>query len=322
MQNTYLLLLLVLSYNAAKVEPVLDDTVCTACRCYRVKCSRLTSNSDYCVDTYKETCDSPVDIVEELDCNVKCDCCLEGQCYSSSNYYCFMMRTFEFFSMLYFLTISINLFLVNRLYKLFFEVKRQYDPLYFPAEIVKDKLNYHKFEWPLWITRPKGYIDTLSENSHHFKLNALFKEIESVKRIGIRNMVLTISILSFYSVLAIINLYVLFFMLESPFLYGRIAWAQHILHITFYALYIFAYFYAARYKTIFNTKLDNFEKEYRCKVRLVKKYKVFVVNWSGKMPPKIGSKVLMNSNVSSLKSDVVKINAFTEQEDSNLDKNI
>ncbi len=102
--------LLACALRAQAINIYDEDTPCTQCRCYKVKCARLQEPDIDCEDTYLDSCDNQDDITEENDCNLKCDCCLEKQCFNWLTYYCLMYRSFEFSSVMYFLFFSINFF--------------------------------------------------------------------------------------------------------------------------------------------------------------------------------------------------------------------
>ena len=59
-------------------------------------------------------------IHEDDFCNIQCDCCLETKCYKWNDYPCWMFRTYEFMTILYFLVIIVHAFVLLRVYKAFF----------------------------------------------------------------------------------------------------------------------------------------------------------------------------------------------------------
>ena len=117
--------LLLVVIAASSVLANTGQTVkCTKCKCYELKCSRLENPDATCVNKYRDTCDNSEDISEGDFCNIQCDCCLENTCYQWKNYPCIMFRTYEFSNIVYFILITVNAFIIWRLYKTMFSRER------------------------------------------------------------------------------------------------------------------------------------------------------------------------------------------------------
>lgn len=109
-------LLLINSSHQAGVNGV----VCKKCRCYALKCSRLDDPDVSCTNKYRDSCDNAEDVYEGDFCNLQCDCCLQNNCYKWNTYACIIFRTFEFANIMYFILITVNAFILWRLYRKMF----------------------------------------------------------------------------------------------------------------------------------------------------------------------------------------------------------
>ena len=300
-----LLVLMPLNQQINPSLPVFDDTVCEKCRCYRVNCNRLDKPGDSCFDSYKDTCDYPINIVEENDCNVKCDCCLEGQCFHSSAYECIFFRSLAFFSVLYLFATIINYFLFTKMYDSYFLVKRLYRKANFSDRIMKGEKNGFKFKrkFGLWIIRePDTHLQDRWET-----VKILFDSVEGL----IMNARINCSVLGFmfvfYLTLISINLYIWFALVERPFAYMRMAWVQHSLHIVFYLSYLFCHFFFKRYAKELNKKLTEFEEYKGCKVRVYLRQNKFIINWDPVIEQAEDEKEKLIKNEEDGKSDIIDI---------------
>lgn len=254
-------------------------SVCTSCKCYRIKCARMEDITTDCKDTYRDTCASASDIVEENDCNVKCDCCLDGKCLTWSSYYCIMFRSYEFFSVIYILAISANIFLLWRAYKHFFKLYHPYDPSQFSDPTKKDH-SYFKYSQSVWVRRHLESTRGVITDRKVRETVTLFSKIEDLKPLAARNLLIWLAMVALYLIITILDLYVLFFLLDQPYSYGYLSWIQHALHIGFYVFVILGSSKFKSYSKVINTLIDEFEEETSCKVRIVKKLKLFEINWN------------------------------------------
>lgn len=104
------------------VSKFFEESGCSRCECYRVKCSRLNS-AVTCKDEVWGTCDNRIDIVEDSsDCNSKCDCCLNHECFSWKTYQCIMYRSMFFSALFYMFMIVIMFYSMEKLYLLMFNI--------------------------------------------------------------------------------------------------------------------------------------------------------------------------------------------------------
>lgn len=301
-QHYSLTTLLAVWLLAAYVTPT-DTAKCSACSCYKVKCSRIETADIDCDDEYKDTCDYPTDITEANNCNLQCDCCLEGGCYQWNEYNCLIFRTFEFFSVLYFLAISANLFLVWHLFKSFFKLKRPFDKADF-TEPSKANRNYYKFLQTLWIRRYDEVTKKIIPDKKSRDMAALFGRIDKLKPISFRNLVFFMAMANIYVFMTAVSLYVLFGLIEKPLSYGIVAWLQHVGHAVFY---LFMFVLAPRlksYRNSLNELISAFEVENGCKIRIISKLQLLEINWAPR---------LLESKISDSKK-IVKFYKNTDEE--------
>lgn len=281
-RTSFLVFFVLISARVSQTTTTEATATCTACRCYKVKCSRIENADIDCDDDYKPTCDHSSEIVEEKNCQLQCDCCLEGQCYKWSSYNCLIFRTFEFFSVIYFLAISANFFLVWQLFKNFFRLKRSYDKAHF-SEPTKNNRNYYKYVQSLWIRRYREVTKMVIPDKKSRDIAALFVRVENLKPFVFRNLVFFLSVVSIYLVLTGVNLFVLFFLLEKPFIYGVAAWVQHVFHAIFYVTTLAFGFRMKSYRGKVNEVIDAFEVENSCKVRIINKLQLIEINWAPRL---------------------------------------
>lgn len=87
---------------------------CAQCQCYRVKCEEGDRS---CKTLFSNTCDASEDLVDRsvcLELGPRCDCCLEGKCYSAWSYFCYVYQRTDMLNIMFFLLIFVNYFLVRR----------------------------------------------------------------------------------------------------------------------------------------------------------------------------------------------------------------
>lgn len=262
-------------------NPTLDDTICTNCRCYRIKCSINDILENSCVDEFKNICNSS-EIVEENDCNFKCDCCLDGQCLLWKDYNCLMFKSIDFFAVIYFLSISVNFYLLWRFYKNLFWLKQASHKAFF-SQVVKRHKSQYSYTQMLWVRKIANFQAKLTQEKRHKDVSQLFDRIDKVKSVAINNLLVLVFFVSMFCVLTAFDLHVLFFLLEKPFLYGIIGWVQHALHLIFYTLIFLLSFKLKSYRSAVNGVISDFEQEIGCKVHVIRKLRVLEVNWAPKL---------------------------------------
>ena len=281
--DRYLSALLILAAinNSAKSSsdrPAATPNVCRECRCYHIKCSRIENPPENCRETYVDTCDDPAYIVEENDCNIRCDCCLAGQCLVWSNFHCVMFRSHSFFSMIYFIAIGVNLFILWRAYNSFFKVSRPRSSTDFEDPNTADK-TFLKYSQTFWIMRHIESARVMLVDSGDKNAAVLFARIEEAKNLGKKNLAFVLGMIALYFILIAIEFFTLFFLLRYPFSYSYLIWVQHVLNIGFYVFVFVSRAKCPNYRNTINKLLDDFEEEYRCKIRIIKKFKLFEITW-------------------------------------------
>ena len=273
----FLLLAAMISPHDPPKTPTFDDSVCEACRCYRIKCDRLSDPGTNCEDTFKDTCDFAGNIVEEFDCEVKCDCCLKGKCYFRTSYSCMMFRALAFFSVLYFIASVVNFFLITKLFTNYFTLKRIYRKSNFEEKIVKNEDNHFKFKKRFWLWL---VCDPVNQTKDRWEdIRSLFDSVEDQTNKAKINIRVVLVVTLIYIVLVILNIYVWFRLVEEPFIYIKVVWIQHVLHIIFYVLYCLGFFKIERYSEVIKEQISEFEKRQKCAMRIFTRSSSFIVNW-------------------------------------------
>lgn len=277
-----LLIPLLLLISLAKLheppkDPTFDGEVCSACRCYRIKCSRLSNPGITCIDSYKDTCDFSGNIVEEFDCNIKCDCCLKGKCYLRSSYSCMIFRALAFFSVLYFIASVVNFFLITKLFTNYFTLKRLYRKSNFDEKIVKNENNHFKFRKKYWLWLVSDPINETMDKWEEIK--SLFDSVEEQNNKAKNNIRIVLLVILIYIILVGLNIYIWFELVEEPFIYIKVVWVQHVLHIAFYVLYLLGFFRIERYSEAVKEQISLFEKRKKCAMRIYTRSSSFIVNW-------------------------------------------
>ena len=254
---------------------------CTACQCYKVRCSRIENADIDCDEDFEDTCDNSLDIVERDNCHLQCGCCLQGQCYSKSSYYCVIFRTYEFFSVTYFLALSANFFMLWHLYKYFFRLKRPFDKAHF-NELDKDSRDYFRYTQRIWIQRYRGFSKVVIPDKRAKEVAGLFGRIEQLRPLAIRNLSFFLGMVTLCLLMVGISAFVMFFLMDQPILYGKLTWIQHILYGSFYGLSFLVGKQMKSYRDTVNELLGNFEDEKGCKVKIVRNLQLLEINWEPK----------------------------------------
>lgn len=233
-----------------------------------------------------------------------------------------MFRTFEFFSVIYFLAISANFFLVWHLYKSLFRLKRLYDKVNF-LEPSKNNRNYYKYVQSLWIRRYKEMSKKIIPDKKSRDSAAFFGRIEKLKPIAIKHLVFFLMVVIIYLLMVGTSLFVLFFLLEKPLIYGVVAWVQHISHVAFYLLVFVLGARLPSYRKAINDTIDSFEDENDCKVRIINELQLFEINWAPKLfesrisEPKKIAKFLKGDeedNIRGIDSEIIRIKKIDVKE--------
>lgn len=257
-----------------------QSSTCTVCRCYKINCAKLDDTDIDCFDAYKDSCDNSEDITEEDGCNIDCDCCLEGECHSWSSFKCIIYRTYEFSSVLYFILFSVHFFLLWRLKRHFFTVKKKWEVQTNQKEKKGDEQKqFFKYQKLIWIKRHPD-ISKKNQSSEKIKsVVALFGRIEDLRSLAIKNMIVFNIFMLYYLVMSGLNFYVLFTLVDKPLTYFYICWIQHTMLITFWVLLFLLFKKFPSYSKNVIRLLEEFEVERNCKVRLVDKIHFLEINF-------------------------------------------
>ena len=152
-----------------------EESSCSKCNCYRVKCSRLNKESN-CTDEFWGTCDNRIDIQEDSsDCNSKCDCCLNHVCFSWKTYECIIYRSI-FFSALFYMFMMIVMYnSLENLYILMFNINYlEHKEINHNLEKKESDENKSNLDFEKPKEKPKdNQQENMQDRIHHFILNKI-----------------------------------------------------------------------------------------------------------------------------------------------------
>ena len=258
---------------------------CTTCKCYELKCSRLETNDPTCVDKYRDTCDNNEDISEENFCNTQCDCCLETVCYKWQQYECMMFRTYEFSNIVYFILITVNAFILTRLYKAMFsrEQERRLDDPDDEEDEKKLKNNTEiitvKYLGKLAIKKDLRALKRLKEDTANI-ISDFFDEIDKNKGVASKNQIILAGLCFLYLLINGFHLVNIFVMSSKPLTYVYVIWVQHVLLIVFWILVTLVFKKAKLYIVKVRETIKAFEESRKCKITLQEKGNLIDFNFS------------------------------------------
>jgi hypothetical protein len=268
-----LTILLMVGLSLSQTQDI-SKIKCTNCRCYQLKCSRLENYDPTCVDTYRDTCDNNEDITEENFCNTQCDCCLQNQCFVWQNYECMIFRTYEFSNIVYFILITVNAFILTRLYKAMFsrEEDRRLDE---PEEDEEEKklkaanseITSVKFMGRLAIKKDLRALKRLQEDTANI-ISDFFDEVDKHKAVASKNQMILASMCLLYLLLNAFHAVNIFVMSGLPLTYVYVIWIQHLMLIAFWVSITLVFKKATLYIVKVRETIKAFEEAKKCKITL------------------------------------------------------
>ena len=279
--------------------------VCTKCRCYRVDCNRIDQPDIDCDNLYKDSCENPEDITQENDCNLQCDCCLEGACYHWTSYNCIIYRTYEITTVMYFIFFCIHYFVIWRLMKHFFRVRKNWEAKPKRKSILekegkKEEVKYFfKYQQFFWIDyHPENDKKNYDEVTLR-RVKNLFEQISIEKWLARRNLIYFGGVVFWYVGISILNFYVILALPEKPFTFASIVWVQHSTILVLWGALVFGFYRFPTYQAVVVRNLIDFEREYDCKIRIVHKIGFIEFNFGTQKWAKSYNQTKLNRNDSS-----------------------
>ena len=130
----------------------------------------------------------------------------------------------------------------------------------------------------------------LSSDKKRKDISKLFQDLNAIKSIGIKNLIFMSIMVTIFIVIILVDLYVMFYLTDEPFLYGVYVWVQHGTHLSFYLMVFILPCIMKNYRKEFNVKLSMFEKEANCRIRIIDRVRLFEVNWEPRKFKKKNSK--------------------------------
>jgi len=279
------LVVIVLAGHTLAQTTDISSLKCTTCKCYELKCSRLEVRDPTCVDKYRDTCDNNEDISEESFCNTQCDCCLETGCYKWKDYECMMFRTYEFSNIVYFILITVNAFILTRLYKAMFsrEQERKLDD---PDDDEDEKklkngseIACVKFLGKLAIKADNKSISKLKDDVANV-VRDFFEEVDKLKGVASKNQIILAGLCLLYIVLNAFHVVNIFVMSSKPLTYVYVIWIQHALLIAFWVAVTLVFKKATLYIAKVREAIKAFEDSRKCKINLHAKGNVIDFNFN------------------------------------------
>lgn len=250
--------------------------VCSQCKCYKSRCSHIEDYTEDCENSFKNSCALATGIVEENECNLNCDCCLETKCYKWTSYFCFMYKTYDYFAVIYLMGISFNFFLLWSFYNKFFRIKKKYKRENY-LEGTREDRNYFRYARSIYLKR---YFDNKSHSTNDERIDDLFFKLEALRPIAFKSFFALMGISILFIILLIIDIFVIFYLDQKPFLYGSFCWVQHILHVIFYLLVNILPCVVKNYRLAVLEVFNDFETYHDCALRLIEAQHVVEINWS------------------------------------------
>lgn len=272
-------LFLVLALAASQVLANTGTSVkCTKCKCYELKCSRLENPDSTCVNKYRDTCDNSEDISEGDFCNIQCDCCLENNCYQWKQYPCIMFRTYEFANIVYFILITVNAFILFRLYKSMFSKEKERIPD--ASDDENDALTKGKSGGPiqlkyagrLRISKIDSEIEKVANSEQKEVIQEFFGDIQKKgQTYGCKNIATLGALVGLYMALNIFHIINIFFLGNLPLTYVYVAWLQHAMLVGFWVLVVCAFKKMKLYMDLVREIISQYQKEKNVVINLHEK---------------------------------------------------
>ena len=266
-----ILLLLTVYINSSTV----GDVVCTTCRCYELKCSRLETPDESCVNKYRNSCDNNEDITEANFCNIQCDCCLEQQCKKWDEYSCIMFRTYEFSNIVYFILLTVHAFVLIRVYKAMFSKEEEIKT----EENEEEEENLKQFKTHTaerFVCPYSGRLAIKTDSKTTGKVpeervdlvRKFFANIAQYEPIAKKNLVVLIILISIYVIINIFHICNIFVLGNLPLTYVKVVWLQH----TFLALFWIGVIMTFKRLPLYSGKVkevvQQFETQEKCKITM------------------------------------------------------
>jgi hypothetical protein len=285
MRTTAVLLFLCMLGLTLSQTPIdLSKIECKKCKCYQLKCSRLETHDPTCQDQYRDTCDNNEDISEEDFCNTQCDCCLETKCYKWSTYECMMFRTYEFSNITYFILITVNAFILTRLYKSMFSKDHEIS-IEDEEDDDERKLKNNgevitvKYVGKLAIKRDMRALTRLNDDMKQV-VSEFFDEIDKLKGVASKNQMMLGGLIFLYMILNAFHVVNIFVMSSKPLIYIYVIWAQHVLVILFWVLVSIGFKKTVHYIVKVRETIKAYEEKKNCKVNLQPKGNLIEFNFN------------------------------------------
>lgn len=248
---------------------------CTKCKCYLVDCTILKKPDIDCEERFAETCENPVFIVDEDDCEQKCHCCIEGDCLLWDNYYCLIYRAYHFLSIVYFMFLIIELFALIGLFDQFFAINRQWSAFDTTVDWENDpKVLTLRYDYGVILTYKHDYDKKVSYHRGFTKARTLMEEFSKETNIAWRNWYVFSVICFLFIIITVLTIYIIIKLPPSKTTFSLIFWVINACGLMLTILTMIGLLMMKTYGEIIFIQIEKFEKENHCKVQIVEQFKI------------------------------------------------
>lgn len=264
----------VVSQNATNESA--RNLTCPTCRCYAVDCSVLANPDIDCMETYTDTCESADYVVDDDDCAVICDCCIQGQCMSWSAYDCIIYRAYQVLSVVYFIILLVGYFMMQGLHKHFFSVFRLWPVNQKSVDWENDpKVLNIRFKQRVAVEYKHEFDRKISGHKGFYRAKDLFEEIGSIRYLAIRNMIFFGGVAASFAGMAGLTTFIIFGITTSPRIFSYVFWQLNFCGLTFLVMSTIGFFQISVYGKQVLQLILHFEKTHKCRIQVLSKLKVF-----------------------------------------------
>ena len=194
-----------------------------------------------------------------------------------------MFRSFEFFTAINFLAVSAHFFALVKLLNFFFLFKHKWNKTNLDdsdrLEDPNEKKFFCSFNHFMFVKSNPHTLDKVP-GLYLPLITSLFERIDSLKSLGMRNLVIYIVFCLLYLAQITLHFIVTFVAPERPKFYGQICWVQHLILITFWViLWRSLNRKMNSYSRSIIKALTDFEEKHKCTYRILPKNKIIEFNF-------------------------------------------
>lgn len=160
-----------------------------------------------------------------------------------------MFRTYEFSNIVYFIMMTVNGFVLSRLYKAMFSKERERRP----DEIDEESEHFKEYKNPgsgviqmkflgrFTIARDSNEISNIANADQRTLIEEFFDNVDKLSKIAAKNMFLFIALIFVYIIINVFHLINIFYLGTKPLTYVYVVWVQHLLLAIFWIFVTLAF---------------------------------------------------------------------------------